>query len=88
MSEKTFSLEILTPARTVFTGEITSLMAPGALGYLGILANHAPLVTTMTPGTITYRDSSGRAGTFQSTGSGLLEVYKNRATLLADGIEG
>ena len=86
MPDKTFSLEILTPARTVFTGEIASLVAPGALGYLGILANHAPLVTTLTPGKITYRDPTGRTAVLQSTGSGLLEVYKNRATLLAVGI--
>ena len=88
MADKTFTLEILTPARTIFTGPITSLIAPGALGYLGILINHAPLVTTLTPGKITYRDSAGHTAVLHSTGSGLLEVYKNRATLLADGIEG
>ena len=88
MPDKSFALEIMTPARTVFKGEVNSLVAPGALGYLGIWANHAPLVTTLTPGKITYRDSSGRSAILQSTGAGLLEVYKNRATILADGIEG
>ena len=84
--DKTFSLEIMTPSATVFTGEITSLVAPGAIGYLGVLANHAPLVTTLVPGKITYRDSAGHPTTLHSVGAGLLEVYKNRATVLADEI--
>ena len=88
MAEKTFDLEILTPSRTVFTGPVASLVAPGALGYLGVLANHAPLVTTLAPGRIVYRNPQGHATTLQSTGSGLLEVFRNRVTLLADEIAG
>ncbi len=84
--ENSFSLEILTPNRRVFSGKITSLVAPGALGYLGILAHHAPLVTTLVPGKVTYRDPQGHTATLQSTGAGLLEVYHNEATLLADEI--
>ena len=88
MAEKPFSLEILTPRRIVFNGEVVSLTAPGTLGYLGVLANHAPLVTTLVPGKVIYRDPSGHTAILQSIGTGLLEVYKNRATLLADEIGG
>ncbi|MBI3616356.1 MAG: ATP synthase F1 subunit epsilon [Candidatus Omnitrophica bacterium] len=86
MNDKVFQLEILTPERTVFTGSAASLVAPGALGYLGILANHAPLMTTLTPGKIICRDSGGQSKIFQSTGAGFLEVHHNQVTLLADGI--
>ena len=84
MAEKMFQLEILTPAKQLFKGGVSSLTAPGALGSLGILANHAPLVTTLTPGKVVYRDAQGRPVTLQSTGAGLLEVGHNSATLLAD----
>ncbi len=86
MAEKIFSLEVLTPRRKVFSGPVTSLVAPGSLGYLGVLANHAPLVTTLVPGSITYRGPAGGPRTLRSTGSGLLEVYRNTATVLAEEI--
>ncbi len=86
--DKGFSLEILTPERTLFSGEVTSLVAPGALGYLGVLASHAPLVTTLVPGNITCRTAGGGLQIFRSAGAGFLEVYQSRAVLLADKIEG
>ena len=86
MSDKTFHLEILTPERTIYAGEVVSLTAPGGLGSLGVLANHAPLVTTLTPGKIAFREASGGSKTMLSAGEGFLEVYKNRATLLADAV--
>ena len=86
MAEKTFQLEILTPKQKIFEGEITSLIVPGALGYVGVLANHAPFITTLTPGEITYRDPSGGTTVLSSIGNGLLEVRHNHAILLADAI--
>ena len=84
--DKIFQLEILTPGKTVFTGTVESLVAPGALGYLGVLANHAPLVTTLVPGKITFRNPSGSVQTLQSTGGGFLDVAHNRAVILADAV--
>ena len=86
MIGKLFSLEILTPRRKLFSGSVTSLVAPAALGYLGILANHAPLVVTLAPGKVIFRGERGAATTLRSSGSGLLEVHKNRVTLLAEAI--
>ncbi len=86
MNEKIFRLEIVTPKQTVFAGEVISLTAPGVLGYLGVLANHAPLVTTLVPGKVTYREAAGVVTTLQSSGNGLLDVYHNQVTLLADQI--
>ena len=83
---KTFTLEILTPHRRLFKGTVVSLVAPGEIGCLGVLANHAPLVTTLVPGNITYRDPAGSPRTLRSTGQGFLEVYRNSATVLVEGI--
>ena len=84
---KPFSLEILTPRRVIFRGEVVSLMAPGALGCLGVWANHAPLVTTLTAGKITARSASGAVKILQARGSGFLEVFKNQATVLIDEVD-
>lgn len=81
-----FTLEILTPQRRVFHGKVISLVAPGVLGYLGILANHAPLVTTLTPGKVTCRGEEGAPTLLQSTAGGILEVCHNSVTLLAEEI--
>lgn len=81
-----FELEILTPDRRVFRGPVTSLVAPAEMGYLGVLANHAPLVTTLVPGNITYRDPAGAAHTLRSTGTGFLEVHHNTVVVMAQGL--
>ena len=86
MESKVFNLEILTPNKKVFSGSVTSLVAPGEIGYLGVLANHAPLVTTLVPGNITTRDPAGSPRTLRSTGTGFLEVYRNTATVLVEGV--
>jgi len=87
MADKSFQLEIITPNKKLFSGQIASLIAPASDGYLGVLANHAPLITTLSPGKITARDSQGGATVFSSSGSGLLEVNHNQVILLADEIQ-
>lgn len=79
-----FHINISTPAALLFDGEIKSLVAPGELGYLGILANHADLITTLVPGRISVRGGSGKSAIIDSTGSGFLEVSKNNAVLVLD----
>ena len=82
-----FSINIKTPQKTVFEGSAQSVIAPGEFGYVGILANHAPFITTLVPGKITLRDGSGVTSIFKSAGKGLLEIFNNNATLLMDSIE-
>jgi len=79
-----FHVNILTVDKTVYEGMISSLQAPGEIGYLGVLANHIPLVTTLVPGKITVKDDSGQTKVFHSKGKGFLEVVKNDATILLD----
>ena len=86
MAVKDFSIEIFTPKKKIFSGAAVSVIAPGALGYLGILRDHAPLMTTLVPGNLIVRDGSGETKIFKSAGEGFLEVYHNKVTVLADAI--
>ena len=80
-----FQLSILTPERTVFEGPVEYVQVPGTEGYLGVLANHAALVTALQPGTLTLRKSGGGEERWTVTG-GFFEVSDNQATVLADSI--
>ena len=79
-----FHLTIASSEKKIFEGEAQSLIAPGEIGYLGILANHAPLMTTLISGKITIRDASGKTSAFESKAGGFLEIMKNKATILLD----
>ncbi len=81
-----FNLSIVTPERRFYEGKIESLILPGSLGYLGILTNHAPLLTALVPGKITIKDQEGKRD-FLAISGGFLEVLKNQVTILADAVE-
>ena len=81
-----FKLSAVTPEKTVFEKDVRSIVAPGSEGYLGILSNHAPLITALKPGILTVRDHKGNEA-FYSVSGGFLEVSANVATILADAIE-
>ncbi len=42
-----FKLSVVTPEKVVFEKDVTSIVAPGMIGYLGVLTNHAPLITCL-----------------------------------------
>ena len=79
------SLRVLTQEGVLLEDEAVSVVAPGGLGYLGILRHHAPLVTTLTPGKLTWKRPGGERRTAR-VGYGLLEVVRNRITILTDRI--
>ena len=74
-------LKVLTEAGVAIEESAVSIVAPGELGYLGILKNHAPLLTTVQRGSLTWRRSTGETKTVR-IGEGFLEVMGNRVTLL------
>jgi F-type H+-transporting ATPase subunit epsilon len=83
---ESFQLTVLTPVRTLLDERVESVVAPGSEGYLGVLANHAPLITALIPGKLTVRLAGGETRIFALSG-GFLEVSANRAVILADAIE-
>jgi F-type H+-transporting ATPase subunit epsilon len=65
---ETFHLSLLTPEKSFLEAEVTSIVAPGSEGYLGVLANHAPLITALAPGKLTIKFAEG-GGTGGSGGA-------------------
>jgi len=80
--DKDFFVSITTPEKTIYEGRATSLIAPAELGYLGILANHAPFMANTVSGKIIIRETSGETKTIAIQAKGFLEVLKNQVTLL------
>ena len=74
--------EIVTAERLVYSGDVDVVIAPGIEGQLGILPNHAPLLTTLQPGELVARKDGEETAMFVS--GGFLEVMQNRVTVLAD----
>ena len=81
-----FKLSIVTPEKVQFEGSIKSLTVPGTDGYIGILANHAPLITSLRPGKIEFRDAEDTVQVLAVSG-GFVEVSANMATILGDAVE-
>lgn len=81
-----FRLSVVTPEKVVFEQSARSIIAPGSEGYLGILTNHAPLITALIPGKLTVTDANDVVQEYALSG-GFLEVSNNLVTILADSIE-
>jgi F-type H+-transporting ATPase subunit epsilon len=82
----TFKFKVLTPNRTAFDGDVVSVTAPGGAGYLGILAHHAPLISTLTAGDLSLRTPSGDSHRYR-VGPGILKVANNEVVVLTESIE-
>jgi F-type H+-transporting ATPase subunit epsilon len=78
-------LRVLTEAGVAIEDHAVSIVAPGEVGYLGVLRNHAPLVTTLTSGLLTWRTPGGTTRRLRVT-EGLLEVTHNRLTVLTKAV--
>ena len=78
-------LDIVTAEKLVYSDEVSSVVAPGAEGQLGILPNHAPLLTSLKPGEL--KVSKEGEETNIAVSGGFLEVLKNVVTILADTAE-
>lgn len=86
MVDSSLTLKVVTPNEVLFEGSTSSVVAPGTIGYLGILRNHAPLVTTLAKGNLIFKSEGGAARSFKIEG-GFLEVFQNRVLVLTDRIE-
>ena len=78
------TLEILTPDKKVFEGEVTSVTVPGTLGSFQILKGHAPIISTLEDGPVIVKGASGE-NTFSIKG-GVVEVLDNKIIVLAEAV--
>ncbi len=81
-----FDLTVVAPDRQIYQGRAQSLVAPGADGSFGVLANHAPLVAELTVGELKVVDEQGKERFFAIAG-GFLEVTFGGVSILADAAE-
>ena len=78
-------LEIVTPDKTVFTGEIKLIQLPGSLGSFEVLKNHAPLISTLDNGKLRIVENNGKEQIFNVQG-GVVEAMDNNVLVLAEKI--
>jgi F-type H+-transporting ATPase subunit epsilon len=83
----TFKLEIVTPEKKVVDTAAEEVQIPGKNGYLGVLPGHAPLITELAVGEITYREGSGSGEQRLAVAWGFAEVLPDKVTILAETAE-
>jgi F-type H+-transporting ATPase subunit epsilon len=81
----TFQLEIVTPEKKVVDTRASQVQIPGKNGYLGVLPGHAPLITELAVGEITFHN--GGEAQRLAVAWGFAEVLPDRVTILAETAE-
>jgi len=81
--EKTFGVEVLTPEGEVFNGEVRQVSTRTAVGEIGILANHAPLLAALKPTELRLHVGDSETKTYAQA-HGWLQVYGNHVRLLVE----
>jgi F-type H+-transporting ATPase subunit epsilon len=79
------NLEILTPERKLFSGEVYGVQLPGVTGLFEVLDRHAPIVAALKAGRLKILKDKNHHFSFFEIQSGFLEVINNRATVLVEG---
>jgi F-type H+-transporting ATPase subunit epsilon len=77
------NLEVITPEKTLYQGEISSIHVPGSKGSFTVLKNHAPIISTLEKGELRILTADKKTVTIEIEG-GIIEVKKNKVIVLAD----
>jgi F-type H+-transporting ATPase subunit epsilon len=80
---KKLHVDIVSAEQQIFSGEAEMVIAPGEGGELGILPEHAPLLTRIKPGTVRIQSAGAEEEVIYVSG-GMMEVQPDRVTVLAD----
>ena len=78
-------IEIITPDKKVYQGDIKSVRVPGKKGSFQVLKDHAPIISTLEKGPVIIIDQAGNETIFEIDG-GVIEVKLNKIILLADSV--
>ena len=81
----TFQLQVATPERLFVDEQVSEAELPGRNGYMGILPGHAPLLSALAPGILTYVSGGNRQAIVID--GGFVEVFDNHVRVLADSAE-
>jgi F-type H+-transporting ATPase subunit epsilon len=75
-------LDIITPDKKLFSGEVSSVTVPGSVGVFQVKNNHAPIISTLIKGIVKYKTAEGEKTI--NINSGVIEVLKNKIILLLE----
>lgn len=84
---RTFKVVIVTPDKTAYEGESVSAVIPGLAGYIGVWANHAPLVAAVAPGVVTLKHDDAGNELRMAVGTGFVEISDNVVNLMVETCE-
>jgi F-type H+-transporting ATPase subunit epsilon len=87
MLPEAIELVVVTPEKQLLRQSAKEVQLPGADGYLGILPGHAPLITELGIGELSYHDASGKESEHLAIIRGFAEVLADRVTVLAETAE-
>jgi F-type H+-transporting ATPase subunit epsilon len=87
MLPDSIQLVVVTPEKQLLRENVVEVQVPGADGYLGVLPGHAPLITELGVGELTYRTAAGGEPTVLAVLRGFAEVLSDRVTMLAETAE-
>ena len=79
-------IEIITPDKKIFEGDIKSVRVPGKKGSFQVLKDHAPIISTLESGTVYIVDQEGKEIQYVIN-SGVIEVKANKIIVLADSVK-
>ena len=82
-NEKTFKAQVLTPQGSRFSGDVVSVIVPGASGSFQMLHNHAPIISSLDVGRVDIQKADNSTLTYAVSG-GFVEMNDNQVTLLAE----
>lgn len=76
-------LKIVSPEKILFVGEVRSVVVPGSIGMFEILENHAPIISSLEKGVVTYKPAGTEATSLEIQG-GFVEMQKNEVRLCVE----
>jgi F-type H+-transporting ATPase subunit epsilon len=82
-----FRLQVITPAGLAYSGEVVHARVPAENGSVGILANHAPYVTSSSGGELRIREKGAVEEKIYTVAEGFFEVARNEASLLTQSLQ-
>jgi F-type H+-transporting ATPase subunit epsilon len=83
LNKRPMVLEIISPDKKLYEGQVKSIVLPGIDGSFGILDKHAPLISALKKGNIEITVTDSQKETFQVNG-GVVEVLNNKVIVLAE----
>jgi F-type H+-transporting ATPase subunit epsilon len=84
---KSLKVNIVTPEKVAWEADAVSVTLPGSEGYLGVWANHAPLVTGLQPGVITIKLNDAGDTKYMACSGGFVEISNNTVNIMTDTCE-